>query len=283
MNAVSVASMAANPARLDARAERRLFASLRMAGGIFKTTEPGRLRDVDAATIAALFSHRPLREILDVGASSGTTSLEWLHALRAAGASPRLTATDLSIHAALLAPWPGYRVLVDGTDRPLRHLIAGVAIRPWCRRLDYVTQNWLVVALANALFHHAERTGALADARATARPVLLVAPRVAADPHITLEEEDVFAAPPAMHLARFDIVRAANLLLPSVFDEAKLRAGIAGLKARLAGPGALLVIARTLPRGGNHATIFAMGADARLAVRSRVGNGSEIEALVLSV
>lgn len=279
---ISVDRLAPGAVALDPRSERVLFSSIRMAGGIFKTTAVGRLVDVDAATIAACPPGRRLAEILDVGVSSGTTSLEWLEALNAAGHHPRLLATDLSLKASLLAPWPGYRVLVDETGAPLQHLIRGVAVRPWRRRLDYVTQNWIVVALANTLFARAVASGAMARAKADAATLFLVTPRVAAHPAITLEENDVFAPPPPAHLARFDAVRAANLLMPGVFGEERIRAAVAHLKRRLAGPGALFIVTRTDGAGVNHATIFRLDATSRFEVAARVGAGSEIEAMILT-
>lgn len=283
VDGITLGQLSGGAGALGKRQERALFSAIRMTGGIFKTTVAGRLRDVDAAMAALVPGGRELREILDVGVSSGTTSLEWLEALTAAGCEPRLTATDLSLKAYLIEPWPGYRVLLDGAGKPLRHLVRGVAIRPWRRRLDYVTQNWLVVGLANALFARATTRGAVSRAMPGAATVFLVEPQVAAHPAITLEEDDVFGANPPAHVGRYDAVRVANLLLPGVFGEARVRVGIANLKARLAGPGALFVVARTRDDGANHATIFTVDDDGQFAVRQRVGDGSEIEALILSI
>lgn len=282
----SISRLLTPGAVLDPRSESALFSSLRMENGIFKTTVAGRLREMDQAMIAAWPPGAPMREILDVGVSSGTTSLEWLQALQKAGFVPQLTATDLSLKGRLLAPWPGYKVLLDGGGRPLQHLLLRMPVRPWRRRLDYVTQNWLIVGLANAVFLVAKRSGAIARGQDKGVDVLLVAPQAAANASISFEEDDLLAANPPAYVGRFDAIRAANLLLPGSFGPDLLRRGVANLKERLVGPGALLVVARTLSEAAgevNHGTVFMLGGDRRFQVSRRVGNGSELEELVLSV
>lgn len=271
---------AASP--LSASAERALFASLRLPGGIFKTTSARRLPDVDGAVVAALPAGMAVT-VLDAGASSGTTTLELVEALRAAGHGAAVTMTDISLTARLVRVSPRYAVLLDRDGALLQHLVAGRAVRPWRRRLDYATQFWLVTAAANRWYERALRRGDIDRALATSEGIQLVAPQVAADPRIRCEEGDIFAPPPHHHVGAFDIVRAANVLIPEVFGEARVATGLARLIERLRGPGALLVLARSPApgaRGANRATIFRMEADGRLAVLSRIGAGSEIEALV---
>ena len=266
-------------------AERRLFSRLRLAAGIRKTTVAGRLAEVDDAMVGLCEAGTRLCEILDVGASSGTTSLEWLQRLEAAGHAPQLTATDLSLRARLLTPWRGYRVLVGRDGQPLQHELLGRPVRTWKRRLDYLTQGWLIVALGNWLFARAASGGALARAERESSELLLVSPAVAAHPRIELVEEDIFAPNPPAFKRRFQAVRAANLLLPDVFDGERLRRATANLKERLAGPGALLIIARSPPpgaEGGTDATIFELGRDDRLRIVRTIGKGSELTGMVLA-
>ena len=277
--------LAATAPALTPRQERALFARMRLPGGIFKTTIARRLTDVDDAVVAALATvQRPAAPlaVLDAGASSGTTSLELAQALGAAGHDVSLTLTDIALTASLVTLSPRYAALLDGNGALLQHFVAGQPVRPWRRRLDYVTQAWVLTAAANRRFARAVADGAIDRARASARPILLVAPQVIAHAGVRCEEADIFAPPPAHHLGAFDIVRAANVLLPEVFDADRIAVGLRHLAARLRGPGALLVLARSPApgsRGANRATILCLGDDRRLAVLSRIGPGSEIEHL----
>ncbi len=260
-----------------------MFSRLRLADGIFKTTVACRLADVDAATIALLPDERAgIVEIIDVGASSGTTSLELVEALTATGRRPALTLTDLALTARLVPLHRGYSVLLDSRGSLLLHMVMGMPVRPWRRRLDYVTQFWIVTAGVNA-WHRRLAVRDSAKSCPAGSAILLVSPQAAAHPAITCEESDVFAPAPEAHAGRFDIVRAANLLLPEVFSAERISAAIGQLKARLRGPGALLVLARSPApgrAGTNRATIYRLGEDGMLEIAGRVGAGSDIEALV---
>ncbi len=58
---------------------------------------------------------------------------------------------------------------------------------------------------------------------------------------------------------------------------------LAMVREGLAGPGALLLVCRTDPNGVNDASLFSLGADGGFSVELRLGAGSEIEDLVLSI
>ena len=275
---VAAGSMPAPPPM--SRNHGAMFASIRLPTGIFKTTAPMRLVDVDAATIAALpaaVPGAPAVDVIDVGASTGTTTLELLHALRDAGRMPRILLTDIALKAQFLRLSPRHAVLVSPAGALLQHVVMGLPLRTWRRRLDYVTQFWAPVALANARFQRLRNAGLVP---ATGEEVWLVAPAVQAEPALRCAEGDVFARCPADQRGRFDIVRAANVLLPEVFEAPRIRVALAELAKRMRGPGALLVLARSPApgqKGRNRATIYRMGADGSLAVAMRLGGGSELE------
>lgn len=269
--------------KLSVSAHSRAFSRLRLSEGISKTTAAGRLADLDAAAVALLPRHRFSINIMDAGASSGVTSLELLEAVVTAGYPATMTLTDRSLCARRLRLGFGFGALVDSRGYVLQHIVAGLPLRTWRRRLDYFTQFWLVVWAANRWHERLRVTGAVRHAEGLAEPVLLVDPRVASHPAIRCEEADVLA-PPAQHeRSSFDVVRAANLLMPEIFTPDQLRLAIGNLKARLRGPGSLLILARSPPPGqpgGNHATIYRLAADGSLRAASRLGDGSELEALL---
>lgn len=269
--------------KLSASAHRRAFSRLRLPEGISKTTVAGRLADVDKATTALLPVHRLSVTIMDAGASSGVTSLELLEAVAAAGYPATMTLTDRSLSARRLRLGFGFGALVDSRGNVLQHFVGGLPLRTWRRRLDGITQFWLVVWAANRWHDRLAARGAVARAEASAEPMLLVDPRVAGHPAIRCREADVLEPPPPQECGSFDVVRAANLLMPEIFTPDQLKRAIGHLTARLCGPGALLILARSPPPGqpgGNHATIYRVAVDGSLAVAVRIGGGSELEPLV---
>jgi hypothetical protein len=267
---------------LKPASERAQFARIRLPGGIFKTTIAGRLPDVDCATTAALGAQPRKIDAIDVGASSGSTTVDLLRALRSAGHTPAMLLTDIALKARLVQLTPGHAVLLTKDGELLQHVLHGVPVRPWRRRLDHLTQYWVVTELANARFRRLRAAGALAAPRRS-EDIWMVVPEIAQEPAISCEEGDVFADPPAAHLRRFDLVRAANLLIPGVFSPERIGVAIAGLVARLRGPGAVLVLARSPAPGQpgeNRATLYRVEESGALAIAGRVGAGIDIEALV---
>ena len=258
------------------RAERAFFAAIKLSNGTFKTTNAGRFADVDDRLVAYLAEHdRSPRHCLDIAVSSGRTTLEWLHRMRAAGLEPSMTATDATMTAFLTRPRLGCAVLADRDGAPLQYDVLGHALRPWRRRLDYLTGYAILGALAN-LAYRLSGPGALTE-------IQLVSPPVADESGIELLEDDLTRPNPPALKARFDLVRAANILTPGTFSRAQLATMLATVRERLAGPGALLLVCRTDAEGVNDASLFRLGADGRFSVELRLGAGSEIEDLVLSI
>ena len=80
-----------------------------------------------------------IQQVLDVGASIGRTTIELADFLRSLGASPQVVGTDLFVDAHLVEVAPGVRILTDTLGWPLQYDVAGLAVRAWGRRLDYLT------------------------------------------------------------------------------------------------------------------------------------------------
>ena len=246
--------------------ETRFFRALRLPNGTYKTTFPGRLTDVDAATADLLGGHGSLT-LLDVAVSSGTTTVELLATLEARGLRVRATATDLYLRAALERRAGCFDVLLDPTGYALQvSCPVGTKCRPhdpagsWRRR-------WLDRLLG--VLGGVPGPGAL--------PVLLVARTLRDRPDVVLEQQDLSMPRVEWH-ERFDLVRAANILNLDYFAPNLLRQ-MAGHLSDCVRPGGLLVVCRTLDDASNHATIFRK-TSAGLAPVARVGHGSEIESLM---
>lgn len=265
--------------RSSAEDEARFFRSLKVRNRNSKQTGRGRLDALNAMAIDLLKAPgRRIGSALDIGISSGVTTAELYDAFRAAGMTPSLVATDLSIYASIVHVSPDVRVLIDSAGDILQYDVRGFAVRPWRRRLDHFTGMAIVKSAIEKRYADAARE-ALTDGAAKTERVALINPRLAANDDIEVREDDLLRRNPDF-AGRFDFIRAANVLNREYFDEATLRAAIETLKSYLSGPGALLLIVRTNDETGHHGAFYELGADSALSAIKTVGGGSELAGLV---
>lgn len=258
---------------LTVKTEDNFFAGIRLADKTFKTTASGRMLDLDSMTVR-LACDRGWRSpaVIDVGVSSGVTTIDLLAAMVSNGLKPTVTATDLAIRAAIFAVAPGIRLLTDRAGNPLQYELFGLGIRAWNRRLDFITGYFLLTRVAHSFAMRLSKSR-LMDVKLISRLGMSSARNV-----VEFFEDDLAIQNPSF-ANRFDIVRAANVLNRSYFEAAKLRIMIANLKTYARKSGALIIINRTHQDGTNHGTVF-QTSDSGVHVVQRIGNGSEIESLV---
>ncbi len=259
--------------KLTADAERKFFAGIRLANKTFKTTVSGRMPDLDALTIRLVRDfgwQAPV--VMDVGVSSGATTVDLLEAMRANGLEPKITATDLTFGATIFEIAPGVRLLADAHGNSLQYEFHGRGLRAWTRRLDAVTGYSLLTQTVQR-FVASRAKKRVMDVKLVSR-----LRTVSANQAIEFVEDELAVRNPRFE-SRFDIARAANLLNRSYFDSARLRVMIDNLKSYVRRPDGLLVINRTHEDGTNHGTIFRLDTG-EVQVVERVGGGSEIESLV---
>lgn len=258
--------------------EADFFTSLRPSYGTPKQTNDDRLADVNRRMIAHLQRRRAqIATVLDVGVSSGITTVELQCALEEAGFKPDVTGTDLVLNGYIVSPFPGCRVLLDGRGETLQFELFGTAINAWRRRLDYLDGMFAVRSLLHK--HCGARAKAMFSRGETAQHVRLVSPRALQRPNLRIVEDDALVPNPKFH-ARFDLIRAANIMNLRYFDARRLSAIARNLKSYLAGPGSSLLVVRTLGDRDNHGTLFELQRDGRLEPVERFGDGSDVEALV---
>ena len=111
----------------------------------------------------------------------------------------------------------------------------------------------------------------------------LVTGRLRDNKDIELLDDDITEPTPPHLRGRFEVVRAANILNRGYFSTQQLREVVKNLRDRLVGPGAFLIIVRTEERGINHGSVLRLGDHGSFEVLARVGRGSEIEDIVLSI
>ncbi len=261
--------------------EAAFFASIRLRNGTFKTTDHHRLDDLNMLVIGEWQKlDRKPRQIMDVGVSSGISSLEWAEALTRAGIDAEILATDLSMRGRLVRLLPGYEVLLDRDGKVLQHILGNRPVRwsldgPW----DFFRGTGFAVPALNAF---ASALLLLTNGRQRWKDVLLVNPRARNDARLHFAEDDILAPNPEHLRGRFNAIRVANLLNHGYFDEAQLRRAVDTLKDRLMGAGSFLIVNRTHADGNNHGTIFRLSEADKFEIVAKMRDGSEIEDIVLS-
>lgn len=245
--------------------ERRFFAKLRLPNGTWKTTYPNRLDDVNRKLLEFLPADRDL-DLMDVAISSGISTLEWSDQLLANGIGHRIVAGDIDPGGRLVTWGEWFAALFDSSGREPLLLEVGPLTLPMRsgRRL--------------ARFARPLLTPILRALSGRARPVSLVSVELRRRPEVEVVRDDVTTS--GRFAESFDVIRAANLLQPTYFDERTLRTIVDNLRGRLR-DGGLLVICRTGGDGLNRATIF-RHSDKRFSPLASLNGGAEIEDLILS-
>lgn len=271
----------ADPKHISARAEDRFFGAIRNRNRTFKFTGAARLTALDQAIVRHLGAqNRVIEEVLDIGMSSGVTTVELADILCQAGHPVHITGTDLTLRAYIVPAGPGCRALVDDNGHVLQYELFGRALNPWGRRLDYFNGMVLVRGLADKLLRK-PAIRAMNSGRGF-RQVALVSPRLSSRSDITAIEDNIMVMNTGF-VGRFPFVRAANILNIGYFPESALRTALDNVVAYLDGPGAMLLVVRTVPGSGNHGSLFRVNMDGQaLDLIERYGQGSEIEHLVLT-
>jgi SAM-dependent methyltransferase len=260
--------------------ESRFFSTLRVAGGVYKSTSERRLDDTTAALLPHVTPSGPGKvRVLDVGCSSGVTTVELFEALRNGGIDAEVVGTDRVVRARYVERADGSAVLFDARGEllqidigehalpaHLRYARRAVLRRPLTAARALWLRSWHLDAFRRA-------NGESPAFRST--EIALVSGRVQRTPQVTVIEEDMRSP---QVVGRFDVIRAANVLNLSYHDEAAIAHMVEVLGKRLV-QGGLFLVARTV-EGTNHATLFRRE-DSRFRSVDVLRLGTEITRLVL--
>jgi hypothetical protein len=270
--------------------EREFFARVMLPNGTIKTTGADRMDDLNAAVFPyiAAITDRPIK-IMDVGASSGISTLEWYEYLSGERVACEVTATDLIVYASLVSLAPNLAVLID-RNRTILHMdVLGKGAPPIANGVEGI-----FAGMIRMLFRAAMKVedslrplnGYVQEAAAgrvlKCEPVTLLTKRLVQHESVQLIEDDLLAANRPEFKEAFHVVRAANILNRVYFSDPVLVQIVKKLKASLK-PNGLLVICRTEDNGDNNATLFQFTTDSKFRVLLRLGRGSEIEELVTGI
>ena len=263
---------------IDPATEAAFYGMLKMRNGTFKLTRASRFAEIEEA-FGRIFTEKAgkIHSVLDVGVSTGITTLEFADFLQSRGSLARITATDLYIQAHIVQPFRELRVLADPKGWPLQYDICGKGIRPWIRRLDYVTLAFVPRILARAVLQN--RVKALIQ-KGESKPVQLISKRLSGRSDISFIENDILTRSPELS-HRFDLVRAANILNRNYFSDQDILRAVENIRSYLHDSAGLFLVTRTNAAQINAGTLFELDSRKSFKVLARVGTGSEIERLVL--
>ena len=273
------------PRRLPKEIEEKFFACLKLGNGTAKTTYARRLDDVNETSNSLLPTDRPL-EIMDVGISSGVSTLEWVDSLERRGIEYHMTAVDLMISGLLIGLRDGIDVLTDTAGKPLlidlhgkwvpyppgkRHLIRhGLSILAVRTVLSFIAAD-AVASASN------EQHAPVGKKWFTSRPVPLVYSALVCNPRVSVIRGDLLqqsSLPTGLHA-----IRAANILNRSYFSDRQLSTIVSNLCVKLR-DGGILIICRTDDDGKTAGTVFTKKSSGTVGVAARINGGSEVEELV---
>jgi hypothetical protein len=279
----------------EIRVFQHLVTNVRVSRRVYRTTYPGRFKDVDLAVNALLTRRFPAEsplEVHDWAASDCLTSFEWAASLFALFPRASVTASDLILFLVEATLPDGAVLIVEPNGHPLQYVR-----RPFVVRLDppepilmLVNRliGWRAKARAAALQlsispewleSDEER---LATSAATFRKLPLVHPeaRLMAEkePRFSIRRHSAFEP-----IERpVDVIRTMNIFNRSYFPPERLREGARAVWKSL-NAGGYWIVGRTAEDedARNHASVLERTESAFRAV-ARIGRGSEIEELVLS-
>lgn len=267
--------------QLTPRMEEDFFTSLMTRNKIYKTTFHNRFSDINTCLLNYLLEHGPQApKVLDVGVSSGISTVELYDDLCEGGLEVDILATDILINAFLVRVFPGCYALVDPDGFPLRFDLPFGTLKPWVARNDYYTGLFVLRKLLNAIFTRQARRVLQNANDPRVSEVDLITPRALARSGITVCADDITKYNDAFD-SSYDFIRVANVLNRGYFDTSTLSLITSNIVRYMRAPNSSLLVVRTHEDHANHGTLFRMGHDKRLEIVKRFGLGSEVEDIVL--
>lgn len=204
-------------------------------GSSWKRTMPRRLRESESVLCRLLTggSSNKALDVLDVGASDGTTTVELLQALSrviSSGTQGCLADLTLTLHRYRVGPFVEYRT-TRGEPVLARFGMLGLRLPRSPRRLDWISTLLARLYLMLAwLRRHLRQTGTIS----------LVNPVARSAARLEALELDILSRNDSLH-AQFDVIRVSNLLSDENFTASQLQSALSNLHSYLRDGGYLLV------------------------------------------
>lgn len=265
--------------------EEIFYTSLRTANGSWKTTRHHRLDQIDDVFFQVLSKSQSLPSVaMDIGISSGITTLEWLAKFEQKGLHVKMYGTDVAMTVHVVTLGRGFRALIDPAGTILQVELFGRGIRLWCGWRDYFNGTFLFRRVIAALAMQRLNAigvpfpiGVLPDRLKTlvAGPHRLVSPQLKGRPDIVLIEDDIISKNISEVVGVADVIRVANVLQHNYFSPQQIETAVRNIRERCRGEGSMVVICREKEARLEGSILRLVGG--RFVVEARLGAGSEVE------
>jgi hypothetical protein len=266
-------------AQLDLEIE--FFKQLPVLNGTFKTTRAQRL---DALNL--LFQDQVLPRwkgqrvrLLDVGVSSGITTVDWAEALRRQGWNFAMVGTDLILDATLQS-YGSFIHVLNSRAGVLQFEVGGLAMGDYIGAgvTSRVRRTVPVLGCRLLIWTLQQMCRCHVGPKPVLYPLRLLSRRAMDDPDIEFIEEDLLGD--LRCKGSFHVIRAANILNPRYFSSECLLWMLNRLRGRLEKDGVLVVV-RTDADGTNHGGVYEFDGKRFLKLALTIGRGSEIHNLIV--
>jgi hypothetical protein len=283
---LNLAEVSDHPTRDEILRFEEISSRLCTSNGTTRATFRHRLVDVDDVAFHLLRrDYRADDELIvqDRAASSCLTSTEWAEQMLVAFPLAHFEASDRLLHLFRISLPGGKMYFVEPGGQPLQYVESPFVVCLYPREPYRYLLNHFVAGLAKWSFRRLSLPANLADSAASYKyridKISCVHPEARSlsqrDPRFTVCERSVF-----QRTAGLDVLRTMNILNLAYFSKKQLVDGIHAASDSLK-PGGLWIVGRTLEESHtNHVTFFRR-TEKKWEVLQRIGNGSEIEELVM--
>jgi hypothetical protein len=272
------------PTKDDVQRFEEISYRLRTSNGTTRMTFRNRMPDVDELALQLIGrSYRADTELVvqDRAASTCLTSTEWAKGLFAVYLHMHFEASDMLLYLFRVSLPDGSAYVMEPSGQPLQYIKPPFAVCLCPREPLRYPLNHLVVVHAKRKFRALSMPEKLSNPSGHNRieKISCVHPEALAlqnkDPRFTVRIRSVFE-----HTPGIDILRTMNILNLAYFPTAQLMDGIRAAFGSVK-PGGIWIVGRTHEWDSrNHVTFFKR-TEKSWEVLERIGNGSEIEKLVM--
>jgi hypothetical protein len=266
--------------------EDEFYQSLRTDSGSWKTTRRRRLDLINDVLFDVLKSSNESPSIvMDIGISSGITTLEWLAEFVRRGIAVKMIGTDISLSVYCVALGRNLHVMIEPNGSIFQLDLFGRGLRLWCGWRDYLNGSFVVRKTLGAFAR--QRLARLAidfpikgppatrHAAIVSGPYQLVTPQLRARQDVILADDNILAPNPPEYGGVVDVVRIANVLQHTYFSEEQIRMAVRNIRGRCRGEGSLVVVCRDKD-SVLEGSILRVNKDG-FSLERRLGPGSEVE------
>jgi hypothetical protein len=250
--------------------------------GTRKATRPHRLDAINAALFEVLERSPSVpRCIMDIGASTGITTLELLAEFERRGLQVRMIGTDLTTSVYLFKANRFLDALIEDNGHILQLALGGFGFRPWSRRREYFLGiSLLRRAVVRYVRSRIEAAGIPIPFGSVSHRGLeafaFVSPAVRSRQNMIFSDDDILVENRPEMIAVADVVRLANVMQFIYFSKSELTRIAVTVRDRCHGPGSLVVVCRNMD-SGLVGSILRLTTERNFIVEARVGGGSEVE------